>query len=134
MTAISPFVVCSTTGYINLAFGFVRENSKYLSFEEKLGIGGLSRLLEEVARGRWWIPRDCYDGDAMASFLSTAMYSCTNTEHTDDVPKTLSFRNPTRFLRKYLRRPAITACRCSTERRHRASTGPPRNDWSIRRE
>ena len=54
---------------------------------------GLSRLLKEVARGRWWISTDCCDECVVASFLSTATFSCTNIEHTDDAEGALVLEN-----------------------------------------
>ena len=56
MTAMIPFCgLFNDWVQINLAFEFYRENSKYLKFEENVGMRWLSRLLKEVARGRWWI-------------------------------------------------------------------------------
>ena len=64
-----PPTVFNDLVQINLAFDLVRENSKYLNFEENLVMRWLSRLLKEVAHGRWWISRDCRGDAAMASFL-----------------------------------------------------------------
>ena len=51
---------------------------------------GLSRLHnEEGARERWWVSRDYCDGGVMVSSLSTATFSCTNIEHTDDAAEAL---------------------------------------------
>ena len=75
------------------AIRFVCENSKYFRFEENVGMRWLSRLLKEVARGRWWISRDRCDDGAMASFLSTATFSCLNIEHTGDAGKALVYEN-----------------------------------------
>ena len=83
----------STTGYINLAFDFVRENSKYLNFIENMSMRGLSSRLKEVSRGRWWISKDCCDCGVMASFLSTATLSCTNIEYTHDTADALVREN-----------------------------------------
>ena len=43
-------------------------------FEENMGMRWLSRLLKKVARGRWWISRECGDDGAMVSFLWTATF------------------------------------------------------------
>ena len=50
-----------------------------------MGMRDLSRLLEEVTRGRWWISRDFCDGCVMASFLLMATFSCTDLEQTDEL-------------------------------------------------
>ena len=68
-----------------------------------MGIRGLARPLKEVARGRWWISRDCGDGGVMASFLPTATFSCTNIEHTDDAAEALVWENDEVPLFEYLR-------------------------------
>ena len=63
---------------------------------------GLSHLLiKEVAHGRWGISRDCCDDGVMASFLSTATFSCVDIEHTDDTAKALVLENVEVPLFKY---------------------------------
>ena len=58
-----------------------------------MGMRGLSRPFIEVAGGWWWSSRDCCDGGVMASFLTTATFSRTNIEHTDDAAEALVYKN-----------------------------------------
>ena len=88
MTAMSPFVVCSTPGYrLNLAFDYVRGNKKYLKVLKKIWACAGFLVYSKNSRGRW-ISRGCCDDCAKASLLSTATFSCTRIEHADDVPDT----------------------------------------------
>ena len=91
-------MVCSTTGYINLVFDFVRENLKYLNFQENMGIRVLSRLLK-YHRTREVV--DLKRNGAMASFLSTATFSCTSIEHTDDAAEAQIVENNEGHLFEY---------------------------------
>ena len=99
-----------------------------------MGMRGLLRPLKDVARGRWWVSRDCCNDGGVAPFLSTSTFSCTYIDHTHDAAEALVLENDEVPLCEHLRGRAKAVCRCSTERRHRASRGPPMEDWSIWKE